>query len=598
MSKGKKRAAGSGLKNKMRAKRAAGGGTVAIKVDGREYSVKQQFLLEALKGIGIKVPALCHHPDLPALSNCRLCLVEVNGQVKTSCNQRVFGGMDVATSSARILRERRTNLELILANHPFECEDCRSNGRCELQGLAEEFGISGFKIAGKKRNLPKDESSNAIVFDPKKCVLCERCTAVCDRQKTSILSLMNRGWETIVSPVGGAKLADTPCVSCGRCTLHCPTGAFSERDEVEAVLAELNNPKKKVVVQIAPSIRVSLGEYFGMKPGTIATKKIATALRMCGFDAVIDTSLGADITIVEEATELVERVKSGACLPQFTSCCPGWVYYAEFFHPELTEHLSSAKSPHMMLGAIVKTHYAQQTKTNPKDIVVVSIMPCTAKKAESDRVEHKTNGMLTVDYVLTTREAARMMKILGVDLAAAGESGFDSPLETITGAGEIFASTGGVMEAALRTAHFYITGKELPDARLDFREVRGLEGVKKATVNLGGKKLNVAVAHGLENAEKLIEEVHKNPGCFDFIEIMACPGGCIGGGGQPVPHSMEKVRARMEGIYAADRGAKIRRSHQNPAIREIYKKFLHKPGSERAHKLLHTRYVKRDRFNP
>ncbi|MBU0662643.1 MAG: [FeFe] hydrogenase, group A [Candidatus Diapherotrites archaeon] len=580
------------------AKNVTAGKGIKIKVNGTEVKTKQTVLLAALKEVGIEVPTLCYHPDLPALSTCRLCLVEVNGQVKTSCNQQVFAGMEIRTNTARVLRERKTNLELILANHPFECEDCASNGRCELQKLAEQFGISDFKYAGKKRSAERDESSTAIQFDPKKCILCERCTNVCDRQKTSILALKNRGWETIVAPVGGAKMSDTPCVYCGRCTLHCPTGAFFEKDEIDEVIAEINNPNKKVVVQIAPSIRVTLGEYFGMKPGEIATKKISTALRMCGFDAVLDTSLGADMTIVEEAHELVERIKTGKALPQFTSCCPAWVYYVEYYRPELTQNLSTTKSPHIMLGAAVKTYYAEKTKTDPKDIVVVSIMPCTAKKAESARVEHKTNGMRTVDYVLTTREAARMLKLLGINLAKVKDGNFDSPLETTTGAGEIFASTGGVMEAALRTANFYITGKELTKSKLDFKEVRGLEGVKKACVKIGGKKLSVAVAHGLENAEKAIAEMKKNPGCFDFIEIMCCPGGCIGGGGQSVPHSMEKVRARMKGIYLADKNAKLRVSHENPSVKALYSEFLEKPGSKKAHELLHTHYVKRDKYAP
>lgn len=568
-----------------------------IKVDGREYATRHAVLLGALKEIGIEIPTLCHHPDLPPLSTCRLCLVEVNGQIKTSCDQQVFAGMEVVTNSSRILRERRTNLGLLLANHPFECEDCPSNGRCELQKLAEEFGLSEFKAEGMKRSLPKDESSTALVFDPKKCVLCERCVEVCSSQETNILSLVNRGWETIVAPEGGAKFSDTPCVYCGRCTLYCPTGAMMEKSEVEDVIAALNNPKKKVVVQVAPSIRVTAGEEFGMPAGSIVTKKIPAALRLCGFDSVVDTSFGADLTIMEEAHELIEHIKNGRALPLFTSCCPAWVYFVEYFYPELAENLSTAKSPQGMGSAIIKTYFAEKKGWGPKDIVSVSIMPCVAKKAEARRVEMKTGGMPSVDYVLTTREFAHLLREMGVNLSKVQDSDFDCPLCNATGAGQIFGSTGGVMEAVLRTAGWMLTGKNL---KLEYKEVRGLAGIKVAKVALGKTKINVAVVQGLKNAEKIIDEIKNknNPRSLHFVEVMACLGGCIGGAGQPLPQRMEKVKARMNAIYEIDRKEGKRRSHESPMIGQIYRDFLGRPGSGKAHELLHTHYTKRDRYSP
>ncbi len=565
-----------------------------IVVNGKEYRTNKKYLLQALLDLGFDIPHLCNHPDLEPIATCRMCIVKVNGRVRTSCNTIVEDGMKVITDDEELIELRRHNLELILSNHPLDCDYCYKNMRCELQALAEKI-TNKTRYSGKQRKKPKDESSIAIIKDFDKCILCGRCIQVCNQQSINVFDYINRGFDTIVGTAFDLPLAQTPCVSCGQCVLHCPTAALIEKDETQLVLEAINNPNKVVIAQVAPAVRVTIGEEFGLKPGKILTKKLVTALKQVGFDKVFDTSLGADLTIMEEAAELVDRLKHNNKLPMFTSCCPAWVRFVEEFYPELIPNLSTTKSPHEILGVIIKTYYAMKNKIDPKNIVVVSIMPCTAKKEEARRTELKVNNLEVVDYVITTRELGKLLREFGVEINKLEDSNFDD-LMSASSAGQIFGATGGVMEAALRTANYYLTGKN-DTSRIDYYEIRGLKGIKIANYKLGNKELKVGVVNGLGNARKLLENVKKGVLKLDFIEVMACPGGCIGGGGQPLTTTKEVIKKRMKALYEIDKKSKIRFCHENPTVKKLYDEFLEEPIGEKAEKYLHTHYIKRKLYD-
>ncbi|MDK2960575.1 MAG: NADP-reducing hydrogenase subunit HndD [Bacillota bacterium] len=572
--------------------------TITLTIDGREVqAAKGMTVLEAARAAGIKIPTLCYHPELKPEGACRLCVVEVKGakSLVASCVMPVSNGMEVYTNTPFVREARRTALELLLANHPFECLTCERNGNCELQTLAHDLGVREVRYQGEKRNVPKDTSSPALVRDPNKCILCGRCVRMCGEvQNVNALGYVGRGWDTLILPLFNRDLAEVACVACGQCSTVCPTGAITEKSYVDAVWKALGDPKKHVVVQTAPATRVSVGEAMGMPPGSIVTGKMVAALRRLGFDRVFDTDFTADLTIMEEGHELLERLQEGGPLPLITSCSPGWVKYCEHFYPELLPHVSSCKSPQQMFGALAKTYYAEKMGLKPEDVYVVSIMPCTAKKFEAQRPEMTASGVPDVDAVLTTRELARMLKEAGIDFESLPEEEYDAPLGISTGAGAIFGATGGVMEAALRTVYEVVTGKTLES--LDFTAVRGLDGVKEASVDLDGKTVKVAVAHGLANAKKVLDKIKAGEADWQFVEIMCCPGGCIGGGGQPIPVDREKREARIRAIYEVDASMPLRKSHENPAVQTLYKEYLGAPLSERAHQLLHTHYTPRSRF--
>jgi NADH-quinone oxidoreductase subunit G/NADP-reducing hydrogenase subunit HndD len=568
--------------------------TVKLNIDGREVSVPKSYtILQAARLVGINIPHLCYHPELAREGNCRVCLVEVEGArtMVASCVYPVSEGMKVHTNTQDVRETRKTVVELMLANHPEDCLFCVKNQHCELQEIAADLGIRRVRFRGEKREAQKDESNPSIVRDPAKCILCTRCVRACsERQGLDIFSSVNRGFGSIVEPAFGLGLDEVACSYCGQCTTVCPTAALTEKDDTQLVWDALSDPDKYVVVQTAPSVRIGLGEEFGMKSGGIVTGKMVAALRRFGFDKVFDTDFAADLTIMEEGHELLHRLKSGGVLPMMTSCSPGWINFVETMHPEVIPHLSTAKSPQGMFGATVKTYFAEKTGIDPAKIVSVSVMPCTAKKWEAKRPQLNDSGFRDVDVVITTRELARMIKQTGIDFMGLPEEDFDDPMGISTGAGQIFGATGGVMEAALRTAYEVYTGKTLEN--LDFVGVRGLEGIKEASVDLGGGTvLKVAVAHTLRNAEKLLEKVKENKSEYHFIEVMACPGGCIGGGGQPYPTDTEIRQARIDAIYNADVHMKYRKSHENPSIKELYDTWMGKPLGEKAHHLLHTHFT-------
>lgn len=571
--------------------------TIDVTINGREVTVEQgSTILQAAQQAGFHIPTLCHLKELSPTGACRVCVVEVDGarNLVPSCAYPATDGMIVRTHTPRVLDARTMLVQLLLANHPPECLTCVRNHDCELQSLAESLHIREIPFEGERRKAPVDVSSPSIERDPEKCILCGRCVRICDEiQGVSAISLVQRGFSADVAPAFDRALDITSCVTCGQCILQCPTGALRERSNVNRVWDFLHDPKMHVVVQTAPAVRVAIGELFGQAPGTVMTGQLASALSMLGFDRVFDTNFAADLTIVEEATELVNRVKSGGTLPMITSCSPGWIKYAEHYYPELIPHLSSCRSPHEMLGALVKSYYAEKYGIYPGNIAVVSVMPCTAKKFEAERPELDTNGYPSVDAVLTVRELGRMIKHAGLDFVNLPERDFDTPLGISSGAADIFGATGGVMEAALRTAAYYITGEELES--VDLRDVRGLRGIKEATVNLAGTEVKVAVASGLLNAKKLMDQVAEGNSPYAFIEIMGCPSGCINGGGMPQGTDVETVRARARGLYNIDQNKVYRRSHQNPAIRALYEEFLGEPGGHTAHELLHTTYMERER---
>ena len=573
--------------------------TVRVTIDGQEVEVPSgSTILEAARIAGVDIPTLCYHPDLDVKAMCRVCVVEVVGArtLQAACTQPVSEGMIVKTSSPLAREARRMNVELILSNHPQDCLNCIRNQKCELQTLAEKLGIREQRFERRSRTKNNlDISSPSLVRDMEKCILCRRCVAVCQQvQGVSALGPINRGIDTIVAPVGGCELNSVACTLCGQCVHVCPVGAIYEKDDTQKVWSALADPTKHVVVQTAPAIRVAIGEEMGLEPGALVTGKLVAALRRLGFDKVFDTDFSADLTIMEEGHELIHRLQNGGTLPMITSCSPGWIKFIEHFYPELLDHLSTCKSPQQMFGALAKTYYAQKAGIDPKDIFVVSIMPCTAKKFECGREEMTDSGYPDVDVVLTTRELGRMLREAGINFATLPEEEFDAPLGISTGAGVIFGATGGVMEAALRTVYEVVTGKELPS--VDFTEVRGLEGIKEATIDLDGQKVKVAVAHGLANAKKILELIKKGKADYQFIEVMSCPGGCIGGGGQPIPTNKEVIKKRLAAIYDADKGMKLRKSHENPAVKALYEEFLGKPLGEKSHHLLHTHYVKRGKY--
>lgn len=564
---------------------------------------------QACNSIGINIPSLCYFKDISANASCGVCVVEVKG-VQTllrSCITEVTEGMEIITDSPRVREARKVNVELLLANHPEDCLQCDRNLNCELQQLAFNLGIHEKRfVRTRKEHVNKDETSLSLVRDPEKCILCGRCVAVCEQiQSVKAIDFSGRGLKTKISTFWDTGLGNSICINCGQCALICPTGAITERSAINEVWNELHDPEKVVVVQTAPAVRVGIGEAMGLPYGSLVTGKMVASLRKLGFSKVFDTDFAADLTIVEEANELVERIENKGTLPMITSCSPGWIKFIEHFFPSSLPHLSTCKSPQQMFGAIAKTYYAEQAGIDPRNIVVVSIMPCTAKKFEARRPEmddafrywkeklhlSEKEHFYDVDYVLTTRELARMFKEVGIDFSNLPEEEFDSPLGVSTGAGVIFGATGGVMEAALRTAYEVITGSQLTN--VDFVAVRGMEGIKEAEIDLNGTRLKVAVAHTLSNARTLLEQIENGTSPYTFIEVMTCPGGCLGGGGQPIPTDEEIRLKRAESIYLEDKNKPIRKSHENPEIQYLYRHFLQKPLSEKAHHLLHTHYVER-----
>jgi len=571
---------------------------VTIYLDGRETQVPEGVsILEACNMEGIKIPTLCYLEGLTPWGGCRICMVEIEGQpnLVASCVTAVREGMKIRTSSKPVREARKTNLELLLSNHPLDCQLCDRNGSCELQDLSYQFGIREIRFPGEKKTYDVDRSSPSVKRDANRCILCGRCIRTCQETQTVFaIDFANRGFDTVVSPSLGLPLGESVCVNCGQCILSCPTGALSEVSHVEMVWEALEDPDKFVVLQTAPAVRVSIGEPFGLPPGTVTTGKMVAALRRLGFDKVFDTNFAADLTIIEEGTEFINRLQKGGKLPLITSCSPGWIKFMEHFYPQLMDNVSTCKSPQQMFGAVAKTYYAQKLGMDPQDMIVVSIMPCTAKKFECQREEMRASGCQDVDYSLTTREAARMLKEKGIDLREMPEEEFDDPLGISTGAAAVFGATGGVMEAALRSVYEIVSGKPLPS--IDFYDVRGMEGVKEATVNIDGLEVNVAVAHSLGNARKVLDQVKEGNSKYHFIEIMACPGGCIGGGGQPIPTDLEIRMKRIEAIYQVDKNLPLRKSHENPAIKQLYEEFLGEPNGEKAHHLLHTHYLAREKM--
>jgi NADH-quinone oxidoreductase subunit G len=574
---------------------------ITVKINGNELTVDEgTSILAAAEKLGVKIPILCYHPDLPAWAACGICVVKIEGSPKLirACATPIMEGQNVITHDPEIVNVRRGVVELILANHPNDCLYCPRNGNCELQRLAAEFGIREQPYEQDLRNLPVDDSTPSIVLDPEKCVLCGRCAKVCQgMQDVWALEFIGRGDQTRIAGAGDIALADTPCIKCGQCSAHCPVGAIYEKDDTRKVWNALQDTKKHVVVQIAPAVRVALGEAFGLEPGTIVTGKIYAALRRLGFDAIFDTNFAADLTIMEEATEFVSRFTKGGTLPLITSCCPSWVDYLEKYFGGMIPHFSTAKSPQMMMASMIKTYYAEKKGIDPKDIFSISIMPCTSKKYEITRDENMfSTGQQDLDVSITTREFSRMIKQAGIDFLSLEDEEPDNPLGMYSGAGTIFGATGGVMEAALRTAYNMVTGEEL--GTVEFEQVRGLEGIKAAEIDIKGTKVKVAVAHQMGNIETILKQIQAAQKAgeevpFHFIEVMACRGGCIAGGGQPYGATDERRRQRIAGMYKDDVGQKIRCSHHNPYVQALYDDFLEKPGSHKAHELLHTKYVDR-----
>ena len=570
---------------------------ITLTINGQTVEVDEGVtILEAAQQMGVHIPSLCYHPDLKPEGVCRVCVVEVQGQ-RTLCPACAFpaaDGMTVLTHSPKVRAARKMIVELLLANHPQDCLTCSKNQKCELQKLAQDMGVQDIAFKGERFTSDVDDSSLSIVRNAEKCISCRRCVRVCqDIQSVGALSANRRGWNTQIGPAFDSPMSEVVCVYCGQCINRCPTGALKAKDPSAEVWAAISDPTKHVVVQTAPAVRAAIGEEFGMPAGSRVTGKMVSALRMLGFDKIFDTDFTADLTIMEEGSELIKRVKEGGVLPQLTSCSPGWIKFIEHFYPELLPHVSSCKSPQQMFGALAKTYYAEKAGIDPKDIVVVSIMPCAAKKFECERPEMQDSGFQDVDYVLTTREAAGMMREAGIDLSTLPDGEFDLPLGMSTGAAVIFGNTGGVMEAAVRTAYAILSGKELDNVNIE--AVRGMEGVREAEVPIEGVvTLKAAVAHGLANAREILEGIKSGRFAdYHFIEIMCCPGGCIGGGGQPYPTSQEIRKKRTEAIYDEDSAMKIRKSHENPAVVALYKEFLGEPLSHKSHELLHTDYTAR-----
>jgi NADH-quinone oxidoreductase subunit G len=574
---------------------------VTVTINNRQLQVEEgTTILEAAKLLNIKIPTLCHlnlHDTkmVNQTASCRVCMVEVEGRrnLAPSCATPVFNNMVIKTNTIRAIRARRTVVELLLSDHPKDCLTCPKNTDCELQSLAADLGVRDIPYQGEMSTYEIDNSSKSIVRNLDKCILCRRCETMCNKVQTvNVLSAVDRGFQTIVEPAFGLPMTETACTFCGQCVAVCPTAALTEVNNVPKVWRALKNKDKFVVVQTAPAVRVALGEEFGLEPGTVVTGKMTAALRSLGFDKVFDTDFAADLTIIEEASEFIHRLQHGGRMPILTSCCPGWVKFFEHQFPDLLDIPSSCKSPHEMFGAITKTYLAEKMGIDPKNIVVVSVMPCLAKKYEAARPELSNNGMQDVDVVITTRELAKMLKEAGIDFNSLEDGDFDHPLGESTGASVIFGATGGVIEAALRTAYEWLTNETLES--VEFHALRGMDGVKEATVKINDLDVNIAVAHGLGNARKILESIRAGEAHYHAIEIMACPGGCINGGGQPYNHGdVDVIKKRMEGLYSEDRSKTLRKSHENPAIKKLYDEFLGEPYGEKAHHLLHTEYTKR-----
>ena len=576
---------------------------IKLNIDGIDVEVeKGTTVLQAARKANIDIPTLCFLKGINAAGDCRMCIVEIEGRraLTPSCNTLAEDGMVVKTNTDKVNEARRVVLDLILSTHNRDCLICVRNGNCELQELCKKFGITEVEYEGEKVKPHIDDLSPSIVRDASKCIMCKRCVAACKNiQSVSAIDVAGRGYESRIAPAGDKSLNDVNCVFCGQCIAACPVGALKEKDDTQKVWRKIKDKETYTIVQVAPAVRVALGEEFGFPIGTNVKGKMVTALRKIGFDKVFDTNTGADFTIVEEANEFIERVTNGETLPMITSCSPGWIRFIEMNYPELLGNLSSCKSPHQMFGAILKSYYAEKENIDPKKMFVVSVMPCTAKKFERTREEMKNHDLDNVDAVITTRELARMIKQANLDFANLEETDFDNPMGEATGAAAIFGTTGGVMEAALRTAHEAMTGRELKN--IDFVEIRGARGIKKATVTIEGKEIKVVVAHGLSNARKVLDEIKAGKADYQFIEIMACPGGCIMGGGQPIVSSKKRMdvdvrKLRAEALYTIDKESALRKSHENPTVIKIYKDYLGDIGGHKAHELLHTDYKKREKY--
>lgn len=576
-----------------------------MKIDGVDIQVPEgTSVLDACKKNDIDIPTLCYLKDINEIGACRLCVVEIEGRpgLHTSCVLPASEGLSIVTNSHAIRQSRKMNLELILSNHDQKCLSCVRSTNCELQDLSLQFGVDGVRFEGEKTAAKLDDFSPSIVRDTAKCIVCRRCVAMChDIQDIGVIGAYDRGFETKIGPAFDLSINDVPCINCGQCINVCPVGALREKTDIDYVWEALNNPKKTVVVQTAPATRVALGEEFDLPIGSNVKGEMVTALKMLGFDEVYDTNFAADLTIMEEGTELIHRLQNGGKLPMITSCSPGWVKFCEDYYPDKIDHLSSCKSPHQMLGAMVKSYYAEKMELDPKDIYMVSIMPCTAKKFEADREQLvDKNNHKDVDAVLTTRELARMIKEAGLDLKKLPKSDYDPIFAESSGAGAIFGATGGVMEAALRTVYEVLTGETMED--IEITQVRGLEGIKEASMDINGQTINAAVAHGMKHARILLDSIEKGEKEYHFIEIMGCPGGCITGGGQPIVKSHEAMEKnvwelRAKAIYNEDRSLHVRRSHENETIQKIYETYLGEPNGKKAHELLHTTYVKRKQYD-
>jgi len=571
---------------------------ITITINDKDYKVDaDQTIMQAADKCGYAIPRLCYHPKLSIEGACRVCIVEVEGAKNyvASCCYPVADGMKIHTNTKDIRRARRDIIELLLDNHPEDCHTCERDGNCELQRLAYAMGIRHRHFAGERKHYEKDLSSHSVIRDPDKCILCGRCVRMCSEiQGVHCLGQAHRGFDTVVMPAYNMPFAESVCSTCGQCINVCPTAAFTEKSCTQELFEALNDPDTVKIVQVAPAVRAAIGEAFGLEPGRNMEHETAAALRKLGFDYVFDTQFSADLTIMEEGSEFLERLQSGGKLPMITSCSPGWINCMEHFHPDLLENVSTCKSPMSMMSAVIRTYFAEKKGIDRAKMLIVAVMPCTAKKSEAARPELAMDGRPDTDMVLTTRELAWMIKSAGIDFVNIQGEGFDKPLGMSSGAATIFGVTGGVMEAAVRTAYELFTGETLIDIELE--TIRGFSGIKEGTLQMDGKEVRVAVAHGLGNAHKLLEMVRAEPEKYHFIEIMGCPGGCIGGGGQPyagcnsIPLDTECLAARAEALYGSDRRNTIRRSHENPEVQRIYKEFLGRPLSDKSHKLLHTHY--------